>query len=339
MSQLLFLDTNVFLSFFHFSADDLEALRQLSVLVKRKKVTLLVPDQVVREFHRNRDGKVAEAVKQLQTAKLPTQYPRLCQDFPEYKQMREKLDDYEEVRKSLLLKVSDAARDRKFGADLATEGLFKVGTILEITPEIFTQADQRFRRGDPPGKRDRDSLGDALNWEALLSFDKEGDLFIVAEDTDWASPLDPAAFNSYLQDEWVATKDGTVHFYQRLSSFFAEHYHNIKLATELEKDMLIDELAAARTFAQTHLAIASLRRFEDFTPAQLNAIASAYVNNPQLHWIIDDADVGDFLLRLSDRIIEMDSQLLRELEATIKKNTAEDSPLRGLAAEIDLWLF
>jgi hypothetical protein len=338
LSQLLFLDTNVFLSFFHFSADDLEALRQLTVLVKGKKVTLVLPDQVVREFRRNRDGKVADALKQLETAKLPTQYPRLCQDFPEYKEMRGKLDDYEKLRKSILLKVNEAARDRQFGADATTEELFKVGTLVEITPEIFTRADQRYRRGDPPGKRDRDSLGDALNWEALLKSQGEGDLYMVAEDTDWASPLDATAFNSYLQNEWESTKNGVVHFYQRLSGFLGEHFPKIKLSTELEKDMLIEELASAHTFAQTHRAISLLSKAGDFTPAQLNAIVSAYVSNPQVHWIIDDVDVRDFLLALSDRLSEIDPQLLKELQATIDEDAKADSPLKRLSAEIALEL-
>jgi hypothetical protein len=101
--------------------------------------------------------------------------------------------------------------------------------------------------------------------------------------------------------------------------------------------MLIEELATARTFAQTHRAIALLNKAGDFTPAQLNAIVSAYVNNPQVHWIIDDADVRDFLLGLSDQISEVDEALLRELEAT--KNAASDSPLKRLSTEIALRAF
>lgn len=38
MSLLLFLDTNVLLSFFHFADDDLESLRQLTELVKEQEV-------------------------------------------------------------------------------------------------------------------------------------------------------------------------------------------------------------------------------------------------------------------------------------------------------------
>jgi hypothetical protein len=293
----------------------------------------------VREFHRNRDGKVAEAVKQLQTAKLPTQYPRLCQDFPEYKQMRENLDDYEEVRKSLLLKVNDAARDRKFGADLATEGLFKVGTILEMTPEIFTQADQRFRRGDPPAS----AIGIRL---AMHSTGKHCSP-LTRRATSSLSPRTPIGLlRSTLQPSTPTFRtNGWRPRTGRCTFINDSRASSPSTITTSSWRLSLRRTCLSKSWRRPALShkhispLLSLRRFEDFTPAQLNAIASAYVNNPQLHWIIDDADVGDFLLRLSDRIIEMDSQLLRELKATIKKNAAEDSPLRGLAAEIDLRLF
>ncbi len=335
-SQLLFLDTNVFLSFFHFSADDLESLRQLAVLVKAKKVTVLIPEQVLHEFGRNRDTKVAEALKQLEAAKLPTQYPRLCQDFEEYKEMRTTLDNYEKARKSLLVKVVGAARDRKLGADRATEELFKVGTVIQMAPEIYAAADQRYRLGNPPGKRDRDSLGDAVNWESMLSSDFDGDLFLVSEDADWASSLDSARFNSYLQEEWAAKKHGSVRFYQRLSGFLNEHYPDIKLSTELEKDVLIAALAASRSFAQTHAAIAALRRVADFTTAQLNSIVDAYIGTDQVRRIIDDADVRDFLMdTVLSRITDIDPDLVPGLMGILDEAT-NDSPLRFLRREIGL---
>jgi hypothetical protein len=336
MSQLLFLDTNVFLSFFHFSKDDLEALRQLAVLVKAKKVTLLLPEQVVHEFRRNRDGYVAKSLKQIEDSKLPTQYPRLFQDFPEYKELRGTVDTFERVRKSLLLKVRNSARDRKLKADTATEELFKVGTPLAITPELFVSADRRYRLGDPPGKRDQDSLGDSVIWEAMLASSFVGDLFFVSDDGDWASPLDPTSFNSYLQDEWATAKKGAVRFYQRLSGFLSESYPDIKLSTELEKDLLIARLASSRSFAETHQVIAALRGFSDFTNAQVNAMVAAYINNDQIRAIIDDRDVRDFLMdNVIDRIPDLDPQLVPKL-LDLLDETPLDSPLRYLRMEVGL---
>jgi len=46
--MLMFIDTNVFLTFYHFSNDDLEELRKLRVLLEREEVVLYLPQQVVR---------------------------------------------------------------------------------------------------------------------------------------------------------------------------------------------------------------------------------------------------------------------------------------------------
>lgn len=50
----IFIDTNVYLSFYHLSCDDLEELKKLTVLVRESKAILLLTDQVMDEFHRNR---------------------------------------------------------------------------------------------------------------------------------------------------------------------------------------------------------------------------------------------------------------------------------------------
>ena len=336
LSRFLFLDTNVFLSFFHFSNDDLERLLQLAVLVKRKRVKLLLPDQVTQEFYRNRDVKVAEAVKQIELAKMPAQFPRLCQDFPEYHELRSKLEASDQALKALIDKVKAAAASRELAADKTTDELFKAATVLEVTPGILSAADTRHRRGNPPGKQDkRESFGDGINWEALLAADVEGDLYLVAEDADWASALEPTAFNSFLAAEWSQLKGGDVHFYQRLSGFLGEHYPDIKLASELEKDILIDELAFSRNFDQTHRAIRALSQLGDFTLRQVNSIASAYASNRQVHWIVDDADVRDFLWRnVVPRLFEVDRPILEALTVAVEENSTDEQLKQTLGLEL-----
>jgi predicted nucleic acid-binding protein len=74
----LFLDTNIWLSFYHFSSDDLEELHKLAVLMDQGCLTLYMPRQVIDEFTRNRDVKIADAIKQLQSQKLGDQFPQMC---------------------------------------------------------------------------------------------------------------------------------------------------------------------------------------------------------------------------------------------------------------------
>ncbi len=75
----LFIDTNIFLSFYHLTSEDLEELRKLAVLLDQKKVVLYVTDQVRAEFNRNRETKIADAVKRLTDQRLNLQFPPTVQ--------------------------------------------------------------------------------------------------------------------------------------------------------------------------------------------------------------------------------------------------------------------
>ena len=66
----LYIDTNIFLSFYHLSSDDLEELNKLTVLLDQNRLTLYLPKQVVDEFRRNRDSKIADAVNKFKAEKL-----------------------------------------------------------------------------------------------------------------------------------------------------------------------------------------------------------------------------------------------------------------------------
>jgi predicted nucleic acid-binding protein len=55
--KTLFTDTNILLSFYHLSSDDLEELRKLIVLIDNKQIVLVLTDQVKDEFFRNRGAK------------------------------------------------------------------------------------------------------------------------------------------------------------------------------------------------------------------------------------------------------------------------------------------
>jgi predicted nucleic acid-binding protein len=64
----LFIDTNVLLSFYHLTSEDIEELKKLVVLVESKEIELIVPKQVENEFWRNRGAKISDAMKKLREA-------------------------------------------------------------------------------------------------------------------------------------------------------------------------------------------------------------------------------------------------------------------------------
>jgi len=80
----------------------------------------------------------------------------------------------------------------------------------------------------------------------------------------------------------------------RLSHFFKKEFPQIHLASEAEKDLLIQKLANSPNFASTHTIIAKLRALFEFSTAQADAILSAVVTNNQVSSIINDSDIRTF---------------------------------------------
>jgi predicted nucleic acid-binding protein len=87
----LFTDTNVLLSFYHLTSEDIEELKKLVVLVENKEIQLIVPKQVENEFWRNRGAKISDAMKKLREAKFNVSSPTFSKDYDEYGEIRDPL--------------------------------------------------------------------------------------------------------------------------------------------------------------------------------------------------------------------------------------------------------
>jgi predicted nucleic acid-binding protein len=297
MALNLFIDTNVLLSFYHFSSDDLEELNKLIVLLDQGKVHLWMPKQVFDEFWRNRENKVNEALKTLQQQKMNSRFPTIGKDYEEYSLLRQHQKEYEKAHGKLVEHIKRDVAEKQLKADKIVQGLFRKAKRIERTEKIVRAARERFEVGNPPGKRG--SLGDAINWETLLdSAPSNEPLHYVTDDKDYRSIIDSKQFNPYLFDEWKKLKGAEIVFYERMSEFFKDHFPQIKFAHELEKDLLIQDLESSGFFYMTHSVISRLRQFTDFTPAQINNIVDAAIQNTQVRWIIDDPDIKEFYTSL-----------------------------------------
>jgi hypothetical protein len=293
----LFIDTNILLSFYHFARDDLEELAKLSALVRGGGVNLLLPEQVVSELRRNRASKIADALKRLRDQQLGLQFPQVCKEYEEYEGLRKAQREYERLHTALINRLENDIAQENLRADTIIQELFRATRVLPTSSSVLERARLRMDLGNPPGKKG--SLGDAAIWETLLEEVPNGeDLHFVSEDQDYYSPLDNATIDPYLLLEWSAQKGSHVRAYKRISSFFGDMYPDIRLASELEKGQLIEDLANSPSFAQTHLVIGKLSKYSDFTPVQLNAIVAAGVTNSQVYSIASDRDVRRFLTRV-----------------------------------------
>jgi hypothetical protein len=259
---------------------------------------------------------IAAAIKDLKEQRLDFQFPAMSKDYAEYDPLRNLQREYSKHHSRLVEQITQDAADRNLKADKTIRSLIDLGQRIEITEDIYRRAKQRHERGNPPGKAG--SLGDAINWEALLSAVPQADPFyIITDDNDYSSVLNKVKFNPFLAHEWSHAKSSSLTYYKTLSAFFRDKHPDIHFAPELEKTLLIRDLVNSGNFARTHSAIASLRRFDSFSPAQLNEIVSAAIANNQIAWIVDDQDVKEFLTGLisgqEDKIDPENLRVLQEL--------------------------
>jgi len=333
----LFIDTNIFLSFYHLTSDDLEELRKLAVLIEEKRVKLYLTDQVLSEFRRNRENKIADALRGLKNQRLSLQFPQMCKDYPEYPVLRDLQSNYDKAHSDLLKKLDKDIANETLKADEILKELFAKATTIASTDALIFAALRRVRVGNPPGKEG--SLGDAINWETLLGNVTAGeDLYFITDDQDYVSLLDDCRFKDFLAKEWVEKRRGNVIYHRRLSSFFKDHFPDIKLASELEKELAIQALATTNNFASTHSAVAKLSKYTQFSAAQVNDIVRAVISNNQVLWIIADEDVAAFVNSVvSGREKDIQKENLNELQRLIKKASdatpTEDLPV--VAADDD----
>ena len=319
MAIHLFIDTNVYLKFYHYSNDDLEELNKLQVLLDNDILELYLPQQVINEFERNRDTKLADALKTFNSLRLNNQFPQFCKEYKEFENLKKIIRDFDHEKQTLLRNVMLAIENQTLKADKIIELLFSKSKKIDITDNLVQESKLRFDLGNPPGKNK--SYGDALNWESLLkNVDDDSDLYFIADDKDYFSEIDSSNFNKFLLKEWNRKKGTNIKFYKTLSDFFKDIFPDIKLATELEKDLLIANLEASGNFYSARRILQKLSKFETFSTEQSNQILTSSLSNNQIFWISDDEDINEMLYSIVDNNVDkIDDDLLKDFKMKIKR--------------------
>src|SRR5579875_780211 len=79
----LYLDANIWLSFYELPKDELEELRKLAGLIKRGVITLYLPAQTEDEFNRRRDDVIAAQIDRIRQSIALPKYPLLAEGLDE----------------------------------------------------------------------------------------------------------------------------------------------------------------------------------------------------------------------------------------------------------------
>ena len=311
----LFIDTNVYLTFFGFTSDDLEELHKLSVAITSEEARLWTTGQVKDEFQRRREGMVAESLQALKAMKPNEKTPQMARNLSEFDEMMDAKRDFVGHLNAVEERLTSEFWDRSLAADTVLDDLMSRANEIAVTDDILSAARRRKEVGNPPGKRA--SLGDEINWECLLTDVPDGEtLHLVTDDRDFSSDLRRGQISAFLADEWRERKKSDVHLYPRISAFFEEKFPDIKLATELEKELRVRALAESPSFEETHRAIRRLRGYADLSEQQVRDLFEASLHNSQIRWIANDHDVRGFLRDLVDENAGLfdDSELARFAE-------------------------
>ena len=292
----LFIDTNIWLSLYHFTKDDLGQFNKLKDYIG-SDIRLFIPQQVKDEIRRNRETKLKDAFKRFEINDV--QYPVFCRDYEEYKSFSEDFSNIKERYKAWKKKIDEDILKEKLPADITIKEFFELdGTIP--CEKYIDAAYNRYRIGNPPGKDNK--YGDAINWECLLEEVPNGeDLHFISADKDYMSALSDDEFNPFLREEWKEKKASKIIFYKNLVSFLSNHVKGIQLKTEQEKQKLIRQLSESGTFITTHGIIAMLNKHTDWTDAQIEELCTAAENNNQVGWILSDRDILNFYSNLLEK--------------------------------------
>lgn len=293
----LFIDSNIWLSLYHFTNDDLAQFGKLKEIIGRD-IKLFIPQQVYDEVSRNREIKLKDAFKQFEVK--PIQYPAFCKEYEEYEKFNSDYTDLIKRYKAWYKKIKADMETRNLPADTTIQDFFQASGLIQCDSYVET-AYTRYRIGNPPGKDNK--YGDAINWECLLATVPNGeDLYLISADKDYRSEFFDEALNPFLKDEWKRKKNSEIHFYTNLVRFLNEHFEDIKLKTEQVKQDLIDKLSMSPNFVSTHGIIALMSKYSGWTDAQIESICSAAENNTQIGWLLGDDDVFEFYSRLLSKV-------------------------------------
>ena len=97
----LFIDTNVWLSLYHFSKNDLDKFLELHEFIG-SEIKLYLTEQVYDEITRNRENKIKSAMNSFENFNLT--FPSFVKEYPEYEPFKRAFDSLKDKHKVWLKK-------------------------------------------------------------------------------------------------------------------------------------------------------------------------------------------------------------------------------------------
>jgi hypothetical protein len=294
----VFLDANTYLGFYSLTPADVAELDKVVELVKIGKIRLLVPSQVADEVRRNRAKVLTERLKPLKDARVQVPIPPMVDKTPAATALKKAFAETQKAHTKLLAELLQGVQQETLPADKLIGNLFAQGTKINEAAAV-PAAQLRKALGNPPGKGS--SIGDGVNWETILVHGNNlEELHFVSADGDFASVLDPTVFDEFLAAEWEREKLSRIRFYRDIKSFLDTTFPSIRLASDVRKYFLIDELVGSESFAGTHTTVAELDRYDSFSIDEAFRLLNGGLENTQVRWLAQDEDVRKLIRKVLD---------------------------------------
>ncbi|MFC1578514.1 PIN domain-containing protein [Thermodesulfobacteriota bacterium] len=209
MPKLLFIDTNIYLDFYRIRNEvKISFLKHLEAI----KESLIITDQVEMEFKKNRQSAILEGMSGLQRPKK-IDIPGVLKKDKSATALKK---DYE--------RIDGRIKKLKARLDNVFESPVRYDKVYQVLQRLFSKrqnidlyrkhkkrydvrqlAEKRFMLGYPPRKKNDTSIGDAINWEWLITVASEtnADIWIVSRDSDYGVIQGDKSFlNDWLKQEF-----------------------------------------------------------------------------------------------------------------------------------------
>jgi len=212
LDALIFIDTNIFLDFYRIRKSNV-SLKYLEKIENHKDL-IITSNQIEMEFKKNRQSVILESI--LQVKKITNDdvnVPVILADAKAVEMIKKSKMAISKRQIKLKEKIEIILKRPNYNDPVfkSLQKLFKNKSSINLDREskqrfkIRNLAKKRFILGYPPRKKADNSIGDAINWEWIISCAEETGkhIILVTRDSDFGCSYDNHSYlNDWLQQEF-----------------------------------------------------------------------------------------------------------------------------------------
>ncbi|MFA5967136.1 MAG: PIN domain-containing protein [Patescibacteria group bacterium] len=261
------LDANIYLSFYQTGEGSLKSLEELGKLIDKDKVTLLLPQQVLDEFNRNKPGIIqAHYLELIKSKPTSVGVAVMMKGLSETERILQSYKKLATAVTNLADKYKKRSLSNRSKINKLILNLFSKAELVEHDDSIVQTAYVRYLKGNPPRKgRDDLSYGDGIIWETLLANYSIFDLVIISADHDWEDLSNEGTIHPFLASEWKKKGSKMITLYPSLGRLI----NKIKKAQTIEPEEICREERAS----------AVVTRIISTSPSASADMGMSYLNN------------------------------------------------------------